>query len=187
MPALDLSSLVPLPAAPAPSGVPSTSAPASATTAPAGFDLSSLQPLAETPASTEATDATAPDRVPTLGQVGQQFGYGVMQAIPHAVEGVGDMLEKGTMQGFTDPVTGENLFSRLGRDIGINNSPAPKTTPYVPHVGTAIQTGLNAVGLNPDNLPKPQSGPERIANMVGEGAALAVAPELGGLGDAGLL
>lgn len=155
---------------------------------PTAFGSSPLsQSSASTSAAFGATTPTSTDRAPTIGQVGQQFGYGLLQGIPSAIEGTANMLEKGTMQGFTNPDTGESLFSQLGRDIGISSAAPPAPKPYEPKTGGLINSGLSAVGLNPNNLPQAQSGPERIANMAGQGAVLAVAPELGGLGDAGLV
>lgn len=145
------------------------------------------QSSASTSPSSGTTTPTSTDRAPTIGQVGQQFGYGLLQGIPSAIEGTANMLEKGTMQGFTNPDTGESLFSQLGRDIGISSAAPPAPKPYEPKTGGLINSGLSAVGLNPNNLPQAQSGPERIANLAGQGAVLAVAPELGGLGDAGLM
>lgn len=110
--------------------------------------------------------------------MGHQFGYGLLSGIPNAAAGLADMLEKGTMQGFSNPATGENLFHQFGRDVGLIHEPAPQPAPYEPKSGAALKSGLNAVGLNPDNLPAPQSAPERIARMAGEGAVLAVTPEL---------
>lgn len=130
------------------------------------LDLSSLTPLGASqlkPAST--------DRTPDIGQVGQQFSYGLLSGIPNAIESTMNAQERGRNMGVVMP----------GADL-IAGTIAPMLPGYQdtsgPKAGGVVKQGLNAVGLNPDNLPAPQSMPERVARMGGEGTILAVAPEL---------
>jgi len=144
-------------------------------------------PWAQFAPASSITTAPAPDtsaRVPSLGDVGKQVGYGLLSGIPNAIAGTANMLESGTMQGLNDPVTGESLIGRLGRDLGLTNASAPASKPYAPVSGNLIKGALGTVGLNPDELPVPQSEPERIGRAIGEGAVMAAIP---GLGEEGLL
>lgn len=196
---LDLSSLTPYRATGAavrggaPTGAPSGTS--------SDLDLSGLVPYGSPQSdavatgdnsASSATDLPPPqtDRMPDLGQVLQQAGYGLISGIPHAIEGTANMLETGTMEGLNNPLTGESLLSQFARDAGLSKAPAPPPKPYQPQSGNLIKSALNTVGLNPDAyLPAPQSGPERIARAVGEGVPLMLAPEaaagrIEGLADA---
>lgn len=134
-------------------------------------------------------DGAKPSSSPTdsgdaWGGIGKQVGYGILSGIPNAIAGTADMLESGTMQGFNDPITGENLFGRLGRDLGINKTPPAPSAPYQPVSGNFIKGALGTVGLNPDALPAPTTEPQRIGRAIGEGAVTAALP---GLGEEGLI
>ncbi len=118
----------------------------------------------------------------------KQAGLGLLTGIPNAVTGTSDLMEKGLHDAltFSNPVTGENTFSALGRSLGLVGGEVPQASPYVPRSGDAMRSAgdaaLNKVGVS---IPEPQNPQERIARMGGEGAALMLAPEamMGRLGE----
>lgn len=158
---------------------------ATAPTPAGGLDLSSLAPVDAAPSQTEAS---SPDKLSSPGEDFMQLPIGALQAIPSAVTGTADLLEKGMMDALTfrDSATGENRFHELGRALGIVKDDAPTPAPYEPQSGGIINKAMDATGLNPNKLPEANGPLGRILNMVGQGAILAAAPEAA-MGDAGLL
>lgn len=137
-----------------------------------GLDISSLRPLDQPAATaTTATPTPAGDRVPSIGDVGSQVGYGLLSGIPNAVAGLMSAGQRGRELGV--PIPGVDVISGMVAPLlpGYHELPGPKA-------GDTLKQAMGTIGLNPDNLPQPQSGPERIARMAGEGAVLSVAPEL---------
>lgn len=153
MTALDFSNLTPLSGAGAPPS--------------GGLDFSSLTPV------DQAKPATTPDRTPSIGDVGSQYGYGLLSGIPNAAASMMNAQERGRQMGAFMP--GVDILAGTIAPL-IPGAPQPSPTSVQP--GNALKSAMGSVGLNPDNLPQPQSGPERLARMAGEGTSLAVAPEL---------
>lgn len=120
----------------------------------------------------------------SMSGIAKQAALGLVSGIPNAAAGLSDLLEKGTIDAltFSNPVTGENQFTGLGRTLGLTNSPEPKPEPYVPTTGQDIRNLTHV-----EDLPQPQNPQERIARMGGEGAVLMLAPEaaMGRLGSIG--
>lgn len=118
----------------------------------------------------------------SMSGIAKQAALGLVSGVPNAAAGISDLLEKGTVDAltFSNPVTGENQFTGLGRALGLTNSPEPKPEPYTPTTGQDIRNLTHV-----EDLPQPQNPQERIARMGGEGAVLMLAPEaaMGRLGS----
>jgi hypothetical protein len=106
----------------------------------------------------------------SLGDVAKQGGYGLLSGIPNAVASTMNAQQRGREMGMPP---GADLIAGTIAPMLPGYQPVPGPT-----AGDTFKQALGSIGLNPDMLPAPRNAIERIARMGGEGAVLAVAPEL---------
>ncbi|MGN6102999.1 MAG: hypothetical protein ACTHOR_17815 [Devosia sp.] len=114
--------------------------------------------------------ASPQEGMPSMGDVAKQFGYGLLSGVPNAVASTMNAQQRGREMGMPP---GADLIAGMIAPMLPGYQPVPG-----PKAGDTLKQAMGSVGLNPDTLPAPQTAPERVARMGGEGAVLAVAPEL---------
>jgi hypothetical protein len=121
-------------------------------------------------ATPQAGISAPQEDMPSLGDVAKQAGYGLLSGIPNVVASTMNAQQRGREMGMPP---GADLIAGTIAPMLPGYQPVPGPT-----AGDTFKQALGSIGLNPDMLPAPRNAIERIARMGGEGAVLAVAPEL---------